>query len=306
MKLRMSDMKILITGARGFVGRHLAKEFSRQGHTVFLLDHETMPTIADIHGTFVGADIGSYAAQERAFRFSRPDVVYHLAAVTGVATSYEQEESCLRTNVLGTYNVTKAAVRSGVSRIIFASSREVYGETRGRSTREDAATKPNNLYGLTKLIGEEVLKWHSQIGGCRYVIFRITNVCGPGGEKYGIHKILQKINLGEEVTVMGGKQMMNFIYVTDLINAFSKALQNDKADNQVFNIAGPDTMTIEEAVAKICTLTGKTVAVNKTPMRPTETLRFLPNISKAKRILGWYPEVNFTEAIQRILLSNNL
>jgi nucleoside-diphosphate-sugar epimerase len=275
------------------------------GDTVFLLDQETTPATSGDPGTFIGADIGTYVTLARAFESSKPDVVYHLAAVTGVATSYEQEELCLKTNVLGTYNVVEAAVKSGASRIIFASSREVYGETRGRSTREDAETRPNNLYGLTKLMGEQVLKWRCQIGGCRYVIFRITNVYGPGGEKYGIHKILNRIAAGEAVTVMGGKQLMNFIYISDLISALSKVLRNHKADNQVFNIAGPDTMTIEEAIAKICTITGKTVQMNKAPMRPTETLRFNPSISKVRRTLGWYPKVNFTQGIQQILSSTN-
>jgi nucleoside-diphosphate-sugar epimerase len=299
-------MRILITGARGFVGRHLTNELVRTGHTVFLLDQETPPpNDSDGLGTFIGADIGSYIDLERAFQSSKPDVVYHLAAVTGVATSFEQEESCLRTNVLGTYNVVKAAVKSGASRIIFASSREVYGETRGRSTREDAETKPNNLYGLTKLMGEEVVSWYCVTGDCKYVIFRITNVYGPGGEKYGIHKILKKINAGESVTVMGGKQMMNFIYITDLVTALCKALRARKAENQVFNLAGPNTMTIEEAVARICTITGTKAVMNKAPMRPTETLRFIPDISKAKRTLGWYPEVDFTQGIQRVLSSTN-
>ncbi|MGP8069929.1 MAG: NAD-dependent epimerase/dehydratase family protein [Candidatus Bathyarchaeia archaeon] len=298
-------MRILITGSRGFVGQHLTNEVVKMGHTVFLLDQETMQRTFDGPGTFIGADIGRYEALERAFESSKPDVVYHLAAVTGVATSYEQEELCLRTNVLGTYNVVKAAVKSGASRIIFASSREVYGETRGRSTREDAETRPNNLYGLTKLMGEEVVSWHCITGGCKYVIFRITNVYGPGGEKYGIHKILNKINEGEAVTVMGGKQMMNFIYITDLITAFSKALRNHKAENQVFNLAGPDTMTIEQAVAKIRSITGKNVIVKRAPMRPTETLRFVPNITKARRVLRWHPQINFNEGIQRLMPNSN-
>ncbi|HKM51387.1 MAG TPA: NAD-dependent epimerase/dehydratase family protein [Candidatus Bathyarchaeia archaeon] len=299
-------MRILITGARGFIGPHLASEFLKQGHTVFLLDKENMPRTSDGPGTSIDADIGSYAALERAFQSSKPDVVYHLAAVTGVTTPYEQEELCLRTNVLGTYNVVKAAVKSGSSRIIFASSREVYGETRGKSTREDAETRPNNFYGLTKLMGEEILRWHWKIGGCKYVIFRIANVYGPGGEKYGIHKLLNRIVAGEAVTVMGGKQLMNFIYISDLVNAFSNVLNNHRADNQVFNLAGPNTMTIEQAVAKICSITGKKVIVKRAPMRPTETLRFVPNITKAWRVLRWHPEINFYEGIQRILADSNL
>lgn len=298
-------MRILITGARGFVGQHLTSEFIKQGHTVFLLDQKTMTGTPDGPGTSIEADIGDYAALEQAFKSSKPDAVYHLAAVTGVAVSYEQEELCLRTNVLGTYNVVKAAVKSGASRIIFASSREVYGETRGRSTREDAETRPNNLYGLTKLMGEEIVRWHCKIGGCRYVIFRITNVYGPGGEKYGIHKLLNRIVVGEAVTMMGGKQLMNFIYISDLINAFSKALKKHRADNQVFNLAGPDTMTIEKAVTKICNLTRKKVVVERTPMRPTETLRFVPNITKARRVLRWHPQISFNDGIQRIMADSN-
>jgi nucleoside-diphosphate-sugar epimerase len=294
-------MRILITGAQGFVGQHLANEFVNKGHTVFLLDQKTIPNISDSSGTSIEADIGSYAALERVFQSSKPETVYHLAAVTGVAVSYEQEELCLRTNVLGTYNVVKAAVKSGASRIIFASSREVYGETRGRSTREDAETRPNNLYGLSKLMGEEIVKWHCKIGDCRYVILRITNVYGPGGEKYGIHKLLNRIVAGEAVTVMGGKQLMNFIYITDLINAFSKAQKNQRADNQVFNLAGPDTMTIERAVTRICNLTGKRVIVKRVRMRPTETLRFVPDITKARRVLRWHPQINFNEGVQRII-----
>lgn len=295
-------MRILITGAQGFVGRHLPGELAKEGHEVLLLDQESQPNILDLPGTeFLSADIGNYDALERVFESAKPNVVYHLAAVTGVAASYEQEELCLKTNVLGTYNVVKAAVKTGTSRIIFASSREVYGETKGRSTREDAETVPNNLYGLTKLMGEEIVRWLCCTQGCRYVIFRIANVYGPGGEKYGIHKILRKIEAGEAVNVMGGRQLMNFIYITDLTSACLKTLQSKRADNQVFNIAGPDTISIEKAVAMICRITGKRVPVVKSPMRSTETMRFIPNISKAKRLLGWYPRISFQQGIELIL-----
>jgi len=298
----MTALRILITGAQGFVGRHLTSELVKRGHKVFLLDQKNPSSVFAAPGIdFLEADIGDYAPVERSFESAKPDVIYHLAAITGVTSSYEQEELCLKTNVLGTYNVAKAAVKSGSSKIIFASSREVYGETRGRSTREDAETAPNNLYGLTKLMGEEVVRWHCVTGNCRYVIFRITNVYGPGGEKYGIHKILRKIEAGEPVTVMGGRQLMNFIYISDLITAFSNALQNQRANDQVFNIAGPDTISIEKALAMICHITGKKVPVEKSPMRTTETLRFIPNVSKAKRLMGWYPRISFPQGIKRIL-----
>jgi len=257
-------------------------------------------------GINISIDIGNFVELTKAFESAKPNVVYHLAAVTGVTASYEQEELCLKTNVLGTYNVAKAATTTGVSKMIFASSREVYGETKGRSTREDAEPRPNNLYGLTKLMGEEIVKWHCVTAGCSYVILRITNVYGPGGEKYGIHKILRTIANDKPVTIMGGEQLVNFVYVSDLINALVKALANPRANNSVFNIAGPDTVTIEDAIVSICRLTGKKVPMNRVPMRPTETTRFIPNISKAKKVLGWTPEVNFADGIRRILSSKRL
>jgi len=298
-------MRILITGAQGFVGQHLAHRLTQGGHEVFLVDQENISCSTIDGGVNIGVDIGNYDDLFRAFESARPIVVYHLAAVTGIAASYEQEELCLRTNVLGTYNVMKAAIKNGASKIIFASSREVYGETKGRATREDAETRPNNLYGLTKLMGEEILRWHCKTGVCKYVIFRITNVYGPGGEKYGIHKILGTLANGQAVTIMGGKQLMNFIFIADLIDALAKPLTHSRADDQVFNLAGPDTMTLEDAIAELCVITGMKVVVNKVPMRPTETIRFIPNISKAMRLLGWRPKVGFRDGVQQILASKS-
>jgi nucleoside-diphosphate-sugar epimerase len=104
---------------------------------------------------------------------------------------------------------------------------------------------------------------------------------------------------------MGGKQLMNFIYVSDLIDALSKVLKNHSADNQIFNLAGPDTMTIDRAVTKICELTEKKVIVARAPMRPTETLRFVPDVTKARRVLRWHPQVNFSEGLQRIMADSH-
>jgi len=299
----LSSLRVLVTGGDGFIGQHLTRELLKRGCKVFVFEREGVQTTisqAPRPEEIVG-DIRDAGAPHDAFCSAKPDVVVHLAATTGVLHCLENEELTLTTNILGTYNVVKASWMSGASKIVFASSREVYGETRGQATREDDPAAPNNLYGLTKLVGEDIVKWGCITHGLRYTILRITNVYGPGGERYGIHKISRRIASGEDVTVMGGEQLLNFIYISDLTSAICKVLDNPCSDGEVFNIAGPDTMTILDATSLICRLAGREVSIKKAPMRATETIRFIADTSKAKRILGWSPEVRFRDGIGHVL-----
>jgi len=230
---------------------------------------------------------------------NHPDVVIHLAAITGIKRCLDRPRETFDINVYGTYNVVNAIIKSeSKPKLVFASSREVYGDTVGHETSEDAPLLPNNLYGVTKTLAENVITWAHNKHQMRYTILRFTNVYGPLGDKYGLQILIKKVLAGEKVCILGGKQVMNFLHVKDAARAITVCLTNERSDAERFNIGSYDNLTIDELAKKIFRITGMNSEVECKPYRETETLFFRPALDKAARILGWKPEINIDAGLR--------
>jgi NAD(P)-dependent dehydrogenase (short-subunit alcohol dehydrogenase family) len=153
-------MKILITGGTGFIGSYVVEALLNRGEEVVIfnrLNNKTKTYIEKNYTTknltVINGDITDADSTIESISIHCPDVVIHLAAITGIKNCLDNPKESFNVNVYGTFNVVRACVKTG-SRLIFASSREVYGETIGSATAEDDPTLPNNIYGITKLLGE--------------------------------------------------------------------------------------------------------------------------------------------------------
>ena len=228
----------------------------------------------------------------------QPEVVIHLAALTGVKRCEDAPSLAFSVNVEGTHNVTMACVEHDC-KLIFSSSREVYGETRSGRTREDEPLVPNNIYGLTKMLGEKIVTWVSSKYNLDYTILRLTNVYGPGGDNYNIQAMIRKALMERRIQIFGGDQIMNMVYVEGVAEIFNKCLTDPRTSRQTFNVGSSDDLSVEDIVSKVVSLLDSPVEIERQPMRLGETLNFRPSLEKLQNVLGYNCPTGFTTGLRK-------
>jgi len=279
-------MKILLVGGLGFIGKRFVKKYHKK-YTLIISGKKsglkkTQPEnqFSDVSIEF--ADITKNI--ENVISKHKPHLVIHLAALTGLVKCNNDRNKAFEINVNGTYEVIKSCI-SNNSRLIFISSREVYGETLGNETRETDSLMPNNVYGVTKMIGEEMIKAAHKKYGLKYTILRLTNVYGPQGDNYGA-QIMIKDALKGNVTILGGTQKINFVYVDDVVEIIDKIIHNPNSISEIYNVGSNDNLTIKKFVDIVLKLIQKNVNIEYKPMRENETNYFIPDIKKIQKDTG--------------------
>jgi UDP-glucose 4-epimerase len=296
-------MKILVTGGAGFVGSHLVKTLLARGDQVVSYGKLKETATYSVDNDFstanlviINGDITDVDAVIKSASINRPDVVVHTAAITGIKTCLDNPKESFNVNVYGTFNVVEACIKTG-SRLVFISSREVYGETVGDATVENSMTLPNNLYGITKLLGENIIINSQRKHNLNCSILRFTNIYGPGGDKYGIQILIRKALAGEKIQILGGEQTMNLIHVEDVVRSILACIDDKRSIGQIFNVGSYDNISVNHIVRKIVQTVGKGNPIEQKPCRETETFYFKPDISKISAILGWTPRISLNDGL---------
>jgi len=296
-------MKVLLIGGLGFIGKKFLKKFSNV-HDIIVYDRkeillkikekEQLKNIVIEEGSIENQKIFDVLTKHK------PNVVIHLAALTGLKKCHENPEKAFKVNVFGTFNVIQACLRSN-SKLIFISSREVYGETLKNKSTEDDPLKPNNVYGITKMLGEQLVKTISQIHGLDYTILRLTNVYGPEGDKYGALIIIKDALNKNKISILGGNQRLNYVYIDDVIDLINLVLSDKRSSKQVFNFGSNDTVTISEYVKEVTDLLNEKVEIEIHPMRETETSNFEPDLTKIKNVLNYSASTSLHKGIEKTI-----
>jgi UDP-glucose 4-epimerase len=243
-------------------------------------------------------DITDEARVKQVVQEHQPEVVIHLAALTGVKRCEDAPSLAFSVNVEGTYNLTMACVERGC-RLIFSSSREVYGETKSGRTREEEPLIPNNIYGLTKMLGERIVTWASSKYDLDYTILRMTNVYGPGGDNYNIQAMIRKALTEGRIQILGGSQIMNLVYVEDVAKIVARCLTDSQTSRQTFNVGSSDDLCVEDIVSEVVSLLDFPVKIERRPMRPGETFNFRPSLEKLQNTLGYNCPTGFTTGLRK-------
>jgi UDP-glucose 4-epimerase len=238
------------------------------------------------------------------------NAVVHLAAMLGVRRTEIKKMETLNINIQGTINILEACVKERVERIVFASSSEVYGRQKNMPLSEETAVSPISIYAVTKLAAEEYVKAYCQSYGLKYSIVRFFNIYGPGQvAEFVIPRFVKAVMEDKSPLVYGrGKQVRSFCYVDDAVEAVAKILLSDKADAEIFNI-GNDTevISIEELALKVISLSKKDLKPHFISMdkadrnEEREISKRVPDIAKAKRLLGFKPKVTLQEGIKKVI-----
>lgn len=299
-------MKALVTGGLGFIGSHLAERLLADGHSVVILD---MPNVScrNILHLLVGLvdkDISKCCVAELADLMIKNEIdcVFHLAGIADVVPSINKPIDYFHTNVIGTINVLEAARQAGVRKFVYASSSSVYGNSVHIPTHEWTPIRPQYPYAETKYQGERWVSHYNDVYGLLTISLRLFNVYGPRSRTTGAYGavfgtfLAQKIN-GKPFTVVGdGTQLRDFVFVTDVCDAFIRAAES-KVSGEVFNVGTGRPETILR-LAEL--LGGEIVHLPKRPGEPDITCAYIFHIHQK---LGWEPKVSFEDGV-KIMLDN--
>jgi nucleoside-diphosphate-sugar epimerase len=300
-------MKCLVTGAAGFIGSHLCERLLADGNDVVGLD----AFIPYYPRALKEANLAA-ARNQRRFRFHEIDlradsidaavegvqVVFHLAAMPGLAkswTDFDLYEGC---NVTATQRLLEAVARSDrLERFIYASTSSVYG--RYAAGDELLPSRPVSPYGVTKLAAEHLCRAHAEERGLPLVVLRYFSVYGPRQRPdMGYARFIRALLEGTPITVYGdGHQVRGNTYVGDCVEATMAAV--DAAIGEVYNLGGGESASVWDILNKLESLTGRRAVIQHEPARPGDQRATMADTTKLWRHLRWKPRIGLDEGLAK-------
>ena len=315
----------LITGGAGFIGSHLVESLIRAGNCVLVVDNFNdfyAPTIKKNNVksmlsafsseekerfTLQEGDIRDSDFMESIFLTSNIDVVIHLAAMAGVRPSIEQPALYYDVNVNGTLCILELMKKHNVKKMIFASSSSVYGNNKKVPFSEvDVVDEPISPYAATKKAGELLCHTYHHLYDMSIACLRFFTVFGPRQRPdLAIHKFANKIMAGESIPFYGdGSSKRDYTFVDDIIqgiNASIKWISEPSSSYDVFNLGESKTIMLSEMLMAIESSMGKKAIVDSLPSQPGDVNTTYADISKAIKVLGYDPKVDFHKGVDRFI-----
>jgi UDP-glucose 4-epimerase len=301
-------VRILVTGAGGYIGSVVTEQLVEQGHEVLGLDslrHGSRAAV-DPGARFVQGDLRDGDWLRSVFVANPVDAVVHLAAEALIDESLRDPGRFFGVNVCGGLNLLEAMAAAGVQRLVFSSTAAVYGEPESIPISEDAPREPINSYGESKLAFERMLGWYRKAKGLNYVSLRYFNACGATDRHGEFHvpethliPIVLEVALGrrEAIRLFGtdydtpdGTCIRDYIHVADIAQAHLLALRDiDRVGARTYNMgngAGYSNLEVVEAVRQV---TGRKIPVISAARRPGDPARLVASPQRINQELGWTP-----------------
>jgi UDP-glucose 4-epimerase len=296
--------RAVVTGGAGFIGSHMTDLLLARGFAVRVIDNLAGGREANVAQhrdnpdfTFAATDIRGCRPGDPLFRDA--DYVFHFAGIGDIVPSIEHPLDYMSTNVQGTVHMLECARHAGVKKFVYAASSSCYGLAQ-TPTAEDHPVSPQYPYALSKLMGEQAaFHWH-QIYGLPVNSIRIFNAYGTRSRTSGAYGAVFGVFLrqklaGRPFTVVGdGTQTRDFIYATDLAEAFFRAAETGRT-GEIWNAGAGNPQSVNRLVE----LLGG--PVTHIPKRPGEPDCTFADITKIRRELGWSPQVSFADGVSRIV-----
>jgi nucleoside-diphosphate-sugar epimerase len=304
-------MRVVVTGAAGFIGSQLAESLVDRGHQVVGVDALT----SYYHPAMKQRNIRALLERER-FTFlardlrkcdvetlvSGVDVVFHLAGQPGVRPSWQNGfRKYTEHNVLVTQRLLEACRRTSITRFVYASSSSIYGNAPTYPTREDALPAPYSPYGVTKLAAEHLCGLYAANYGIPTTSLRYFTVYGPRQRPdMGINRFIEAALDGACVTVYGdGEQIRDFTFVSDVVRATMSAGDATHLEpGTVMNIAGGSPCTVNELLQMITKHTGREIEIRRLPTQSGDVEVTGGDITRARELLGWAPSVPLSVGVE--------
>lgn len=325
-------MKILITGAGGYIGSVSASLFLDAGYEVVGLDNLSrgykgpMDYLQKKYGaeklTFYQADTRDSDALKKIFdEEENVDTVIHYAALCDVGESEKEPGMYFDNNVGGVVSLMEAMRSAGLKKLVFSSTCALYGEPQSDTLDEKHPVDPkSHPYGESKYMAERVIDWYDKIYGLRYIFLRYFNVCGAtddgeiGDSKNPSFHLMQNAVRGAlgidtftlnytEVDTPDGSPIRDYVNVVDLNRAHIRAVEHlDKADkSDVFNLGTGDGYSVLEIIKKVQDVTGKEFPMQSGERRKGDVSKAVASNEKITRVLGWRPEHSLEDSVRSLV-----
>lgn len=301
---------IFITGGAGFIGSNYLNQFVPIYKDTKFVNIDVLTYAANLSNIVVSGaenyvfervDIINYAKLEEIYLRYKPDGVIHFAAESHVDKSIENPDQFIQTNVVGTNNLLRLAVKYGVKRFHQVSTDEVYGSLGlgDQAFTELSPIQPNNPYSASKAAADLLVRSYNKTFGLDTVITRCSNNYGPNQDDTKLIPLfINKLLAGEKVPLYGdGTNIRDWIHVSDHIQAIDIVFNHGKA-GEIYNIGGGTEMSNKELVTKLLRLTNRDEsAIEYVTDRKGHDFRYSIDASKIKSELGWESQVSFEEGV---------
>lgn len=304
-------MRALVTGVAGFIGSTLAERLIRDGWIVRGVDcftpyYEEERKRDNLGGLrtsplFELAEVDLLTAELTPLLVDI-DVVFHLSGQPGVRLSWaEGFRTYADLNIIVTQRLLEAARGSRLRRFVYASSSSIYGDAAIVPTDEDQPTRPYSPYGVTKLAGELLCSAYGANFGVPTTSLRYFTVYGPRQRPdMATHRLIEAAIEGHTFPLFGdGEQVRDFTFVDDIVNANVLAATADAPAGTVCNAAGGGSVKLIDLVKLVGELVGQPVKIDWQPGQPGDVRRTGGSIERAKRLLGWEPDVDLRSGVSR-------
>jgi UDP-glucose 4-epimerase len=298
----------LVTGGAGFNGSHIATALVERGERVRVLDNLSTGKRGNLEHLagrieVVDGDLTDRTAVERAVK--GVEVVFHQAALASVPRSVAQPLDTNAACVTGTVNVLDAARQNGVRRVVYAASSSAYGDQQAPVKSERLMPAPISPYAAAKLAGELYCQAFTATYGLESVALRYFNVFGPRQDPQGayaavIPKFIVEMLAGRQPTIFGdGTQSRDFVFVGDVVRANLLAAESDKANGRMMNVASGRQYSLLEVVEALNRVLGTKIQPTLADPRVGDVRDSLADVSLAKELLGYEPQISFEEGLRR-------
>ena len=301
---------VLVTGGAGFIGSQLAERLLAEGHRVVSVDDLSTGRIANlVEARGYGKEFSFFNMDVRAdgivalFERHRPEVVFHLAAQSGVRPSLEDPVHDASVNIMGLLNVLEACVHVGTRKVVYAASGgTIYGEPRRLPVKESAAasSRPLSPYGVSKKIAIDYLSYFQRYRGLDHTSLGLGNVYGPRQDPFGEAGVIAifaaKMIAGEAPTIFGdGNQTRDYVFIDDTVHAFVQAM--DRGSGKLVNVGTGLESSVNHVYRLLAEITGFAGEPEHGPQPLGELRRIALDISAAPSAIGWKPWTHLEDGL---------
>lgn len=299
---QLKDATVLISGATGFIGRHLARTLNISGAHVYGLSRAGASDFTD--GYCIACDISDRARVNEVIHEVRPSYIFHLAANKARSADIKDFRQCIDQNLIGTLNLLEACqLSSSNSRFITLGTCEEYGGA-DAPYFETMREMPVSAYSCSKVAVTQLLQTFHRIHGFPVVVLRPSLAYGPGqGDEMFLPALIRALLRGQRFAMSRGEQTRDYVYIDDVIAALLRAAVCSDATGQVINISSGEPSKIIDVTKLVVGLIGNSVEslldIGKIEYRQGEAMSYWADRSRAKNLLGWEPGVSLRDGLAR-------
>lgn len=287
-------MRVLVTGAAGFLGRHVARKFQTEGHQTTGFD------IAAIEGEAFKTYRGDLLKADQVMAATEGhDVICHIGAIGDVYLAANEPSLAAQVNVTGSANVAIAASLAG-AKVVYASTWEVYGKPEYEPIDEQHQCRPDHPYNITKLAGEQLLMAAARLRGLQVLSLRLGTAYGSGLRPNSVFSIfIHRAKHGQPIVIQGdGSQARQFTHASDVARAFLLAAESSQS-GVVLNTVAPEMISIKQLAELVVERYPTELSFREA--RPGDVQTGHVSAAKIGRLLGWEPSISFEEGLGQLL-----